>query len=437
MFVCNHCQKSTLKWSGKCPHCGEWNSLEERKEAKKEQKHTGRKQTTQSILKNPLENVHRLESTSKELDGVLGGGIVPGSLILLSWEPGIGKSTLALQMSQWYAEKGSNILYISGEEHIGQISARAQRLSVNHENIALLTGVVFEDIVATLSESSSDIVIIDSLSVISSELIEWSPGSISQIRIMTEILMGIAKKQNKSILLIGHVTKDGSISGPKSLEHLVDVVLFLEWVRTEDYRILRSFKNRFGSADNIGLFRMQESGLIDIPNPWIEFIDQTNEKHPGSALTFSIEGNRPLLIEIEALTTYTKFGYPKRSTRGVQGSKLDLILAVMSKYTKEKLESSDVYINIGRGLTVQDTGIDLAMVAAIMSSKKNIPLWRKIFLWEVSLTGRIKPVFMMERRLLEAEKLGFFDVVLPVQYEGKIPPNLRVERVENLENFHI
>lgn len=437
MFVCTNCSQSTLKWTWKCPNCGTWNTLEEKTEGKKEQKHTGKKRETSALLKNVSLEIQRMQSTSKELDGVLGGGIVPGSLILLSGEPGIGKSTLALQMSEWYAEKWSHILYISGEEHIWQISARAERLWVSHENIAILTGVLFEDIVATINESKSNIIIIDSLSVISSELIEWSPGSISQIRIMTEILMAIAKKQEKSILLIWHVTKDGTISGPKSLEHLVDVVLFLEGVRTENYRILRSFKNRFGSAENIWLFRMDEDGLIDIPNPGVEFIDQTNEKHSGSALAFSIEGNRPILIEIEALTTYTKFGYPKRSTRWIQTTKLDLILAVMSKYTKEKLESSDVYINIGRGLTVQDTGIDLAIVAAIMSSKRSIPLGRKLYIGEVSLTGRIKPVFMMERRLLEAEKLGFLDVVIPKQYEWKIPSTLKVERMENLEDLHL
>jgi DNA repair protein RadA/Sms len=374
MFICSTCHTSHLKWAGKCPSCGAWNSLEESKVDKKTSKATWKAKTTEKIQVLMGDGLSRLSSTSRELDGVLGGWLTPGSLILLSGEPGIGKSTLALQMSQWYAETGSQILYVSGEEHLGQISARAHRLGVTHENIELLTWAVFEDIVATINSSEQDIIIIDSISVLSSDLLEWSPGSISQIRTMTEILMSIAKKSRKSILLIGHVTKDGSISWPKSLEHLVDVVLFLEWVRTENYRILRSFKNRFGSADNIWLFRMEEGWLIDLPNPGLEFIDQENMSLSGSALTFTIDGNRPLLVEIEALTTHTKFWYPKRSARGVPIGKLDLILAVMEKFTSIKLESSDVYINIGRGLSLADPGIDLAIVAAIMSSKKSLHL---------------------------------------------------------------
>jgi DNA repair protein RadA/Sms len=435
MFICSVCHTSHLKWAWKCPGCGAWNSLEESKLDKKTAKSTGNAKSTEKIQLPTTDGLKRLESTSRELDGVLGGGLTPGSLILLSGEPWIGKSTLALQMSQWYAETWSAILYVSGEEHIGQISARAHRLGVTHENIELLTWAVFEDIVATINSTQRDLIIIDSISVLSSDLLEGSPGSISQIRTMTEILMSIAKKSQKSILLIGHVTKDGSISGPKSLEHLVDVVLFLEWVRTESYRILRSFKNRFGSADNIWLFRMDEDGLVDLPNPGLEFIDQENTTLSGSALTFTIDGNRPLLVEIEALTTHTKFWYPKRSARGIVIGKLDLLLAVMEKFTAIKLESSDVYINIGRWLSLSEPGIDLAIVAAIMSSKKEIPLGRTLYLGEVSLTGLVKPIYMLDRRLMEAEKLGFSHVVIPAGYEWKIPKWLTVSRVKNIKEL--
>lgn len=435
MFICSSCHTSVLKWSGKCPQCDSWNTLEESKVDKKTAKSTWSARTTTKIQAPTVNGIVRLSSTSSELDGVLGGWLTPGSLILLSGEPGIGKSTLALQMSQWYAEKWSKILYVSGEEHIGQISSRAHRLSVIHEDIELLTWAIFEDIVATINSSDRDIIIIDSISVLSSDLLEWSPGSISQIRTMTEILMWIAKRSKKSILLIGHVTKDGSISGPKSLEHLVDVVLFLEWVRTESYRILRSFKNRFGSADTIGLFRMEEDGLIDIPNPGLEFIDQENTTLSGSALTFTIDGNRPLLVEIEALTTHTKFWYPKRSARGIMTGKLDLLLAVMEKFTTIKLESSDVYINIGRGLSLSEPGIDLAIVAAIMSSKREIPLGRTLYLWEVSLTWLVKPIYMLDRRLTEAVKLWFTDVVIPVSYEWKIPSWLNIKKIRNIKEL--
>jgi len=380
-------------------------------------------------------------SLSGELDSVLGGGLSAGSLILLSGEPGIGKSTLALQMAEWY---GSNeqwcasearVLYVSGEEHVAQISARARRLWVKSAAIDIVTESDFDSIVTTIERSTAEIVIIDSLSVLSSNSIEGSPGSVSQIRIMTEMCMNIAKKMRKSIILIGHVTKDGSIGGPKSLEHLVDVVLFLEGVRTENYRILRALKNRFGPTDNVWLFRMEESWLIDIPNPGMEFIDPESSTLAWSALTFTIEGNRPLLIEIEALTTYTKFWYPKRSARWVSQGKLELLIAVMSKFTSIKLESSDVYLNVARGLTLSEPWVDLACIAAIISSKKESPLWKTIYLWEVSLTGSLKPVYMLDRRLAEATKLWFTHAIIPASYEGKIPKGLEVKRIKNVKEL--
>ena len=456
MYICSSCHASTPKWVGKCPSCGEWNTLEESKlDMKKWKRVSGRQIEVWKIQLGPDLLIEKMTSSSPELDNVLGGGITPWSLILLSGEPGIGKSTLALQMSQWYAENreqwtenneqwtgdvsskrgssnintGIEVLYVSGEEHIGQISTRAKRLWVTSENISLISESNFDDILATLERHSAQLIIIDSLSVLSSERIDGSPGSISQIRIMTEILMNLAKKTNKSILLIGHVTKDGSISGPKSLEHLVDVVLFLEGVRTENYRLLRAFKNRFGSTENVGLFRMEESGLVDLPNPWLEFINPENTKLSGSALTFTLEGNRPLLIEIESLTTYTKFGYPKRSSRGISQGKIDLLIAVMSKFTKTKLENYDVYLNVGRGISLSEPGVDLACIAAMLSSRLDISLGRTIFLGEVSLTGIVKTVYFLEKRLSEALKLGFTRIVIPAQYNGNIPVWVEVVRI--------
>ena len=436
MFVCNSCHAHTLKWAGKCPNCGEWNTLEEGKnETRMAKKITGKARATHKIIPWEWGWFLQFSSMSSELDGVLWGGLTPWSLVLLSGEPGIGKSTLALQMSQWYAEKWKKVLYISGEEHIGQISARALRLRVSHTDIDIITENHFDDILATIKTTDIDIIIIDSLSVLSSESLDGTPGSTMQIRTMTEILMDIAKSLNKSILLIGHVTKDGSISWPKALEHLVDVVLFLEWVRTENYRILRALKNRFGPTDTVWLFRMEEHGLVDIPNPWLEFIDASTSKLPWSALTLTLEGNRPLLIEIEALTTYTKFWYPKRSSRGIAQAKLDLLIAVMMKFTEVKLESYDVYLNIGRGFSLTEPGVDLACMAAMMSSKSGKSLWDTIYLGEVSLTGVVKNVYFLEKRILEAVKLGFTHIVIPAQYTGNLPKWVEYTKIASVKDL--
>jgi DNA repair protein RadA/Sms len=438
MFICSACQQTSPKWSGKCLHCNAWNTLvEQKKDLKKS------KLTTQSARE--LENLwhstetssetfSRMKSSSWELDGVLGGGMSSGSLILLSGEPGIGKSTLALQMAEWYAPI-TPVLYVSGEEHTGQIRARAQRLWVHHENISLLSESDFDAVYATIESSDAKLIIIDSLSVLSSSSIEGSPGSISQIRIMTEMCMHLAKKYQLSIILIGHVTKDGSISWPKSLEHLVDVVLYLEGIRTENYRILRTFKNRFGPTDAVGLFRMDEDGLKDLQNPGLEFISHDREHLSWSALTFALEGNRPILIEIEALTTYTKFWYPKRSTRGINQNRLDLLIAVLTKFTSIKLENFDTYINISRWLTITETGVDLACIAAIASSRKNFSLKNTLWLWEVSLTGIIRPILMLEKRLKECQKLGFSTVVIPASYEGKIPAWLNCTHIAHIRDL--
>lgn len=443
MFICSNCHAASPKWTGKCPNCGEWNTFTESNIQKSKLKAWGGKilETTKIDTHAHATGIERYMSMSGELDSVLGGGLTVGSLILLSGEPGIGKSTLALQMAEWYGNneqwktRETRVLYVSGEEHIAQISARARRLWVTSDAIDIVTESDFDSIVTTIERSSAEIIIIDSLSVLSSNSIEGSPGSVSQIRIMTEMCMNIAKKMRKSIILIGHVTKDGSIGGPKSLEHLVDVVLFLEWVRTENYRILRALKNRFGTTDNVWLFRMEEGWLIDIPNPGMEFIDPESSELAWSALTFTIEGNRPLLIEIEALTTYTKFWYPKRSARWVSQGKLELLIAVMSKFTTIKLESSDVYLNIARGLTLSEPWVDLACIAAIISSKKESPLWKTIYLWEVSLTGSLKPVYMLDRRLAEAAKLWFTHVIIPASYEGKIPKWMEVKRLKNVKEL--
>ncbi len=378
------------------------------------------------------ETMVRSPISSKELSNVLGGGLVPGSFILLSGEPGIGKSTLALQIADWYARNGTSSLYISAEENVGQIASRAKRLGITNAEINLLSESVFEHIVQTIENDQSGLVILDSISVFQSLSIDSNSGTVSLIRAMAEALMQLAKRTKKAIIIIGHVTKDGSISGPKTLEHLVDTVLFLEGSRYENYRILRALKNRFGPTDEIGLFRMGEDGLSDIENPGLEFIDAERTKLIGSAVGMTIEGTRPLVIEIEALTTYTKFGYPKRSARGIPQGKIDLLLAVLSKYTDLKLESYDVYANIGRGLTVSEPGIDLALAAAIISSKKNLPLGNRLFLGEISLTGLVKHIYSLERRIDEAIKLGFDEIYYPATSKIKKKEGIKLVPVESI-----
>lgn len=302
---------------------------------------------------------------------------------------------------------------MSAEENVHQVSDRAHRLGIQNEHIRLFTAHALEDIIETIEKDQSELIIIDSVSMISSGNLAAQSGSITQIRYVTEVFMEFSKRTGRSIILIGHVTKEGTISGPKILEHLVDTVLFLEGSKYEDYRILRALKNRFGPTDEIGLFRMTEAGLIDIANPGLEFIDQENAHLSGSALGITLEGNRPIVIEIEALSTYTKFGYPKRSARGIPGGKIDLLIAVLSKWGNIKLESDDVYVNVARGLSISEPGIDLATVAAIISSKKNIPLGKHVFLGEISLTGIVKNIFGLQKRVDEAVKLGFQEIVIP------------------------
>ncbi|MDD5197963.1 MAG: DNA repair protein RadA [Candidatus Gracilibacteria bacterium] len=430
MFRCRECGATSQKWQGKCPTCGEWSTLDEETPISKSKKQaSGKTQEVFQIL--PFrESITKVQLRSNELNTVLGDGLTPGSLILLSGEPGIGKSTLALQIADWYSGKGNTAVYVSAEENIHQISDRAHRLGIANEHIRIFTAHTLEDILETLEKDTSGLIVIDSISMISSLDVSSQSGSITQIRYVTEVFMEFSKRTGRSIILIGHVTKEGTISGPKILEHLVDTVLFLEGSKYEDYRILRALKNRFGPTDEIGLFRMAENGLVDIANPGLEFIDKENEHLSGSALGITLEGNRPIVIEIEALSTYTKFGYPKRSARGIQNGKVDLLIAVLSKWSDTKLESYDVYVNVARGLSISEPGIDLATVAAIISSKKNKPLGRRIFLGEISLTGVVKNIFGLQKRVDEAVKLGFTEIVLPKNSGIKTKKGASVQLIE-------
>jgi DNA repair protein RadA/Sms len=366
---------------------------------------------------------------SVELASVLGGWLVRGSLTLLSGEPGIGKSTLTLQLAEWCASEVTPVLYVSGEEGEEQIAGRAHRLGINNRHIHFLHGEVVENIIATLQSSPHPIVIIDSVSVMYSDTQGGVSGGVAQLRSIAEIFMHFAKTTNTAVILIWHVTKDGDLAGPKTLEHLVDTVLFLEGDRYQSYRILRALKNRFWPTDAIWLFEMGESGLRDLKNPAAGILQSSPQI--GSALTIALEGNRPIVLEIEALTHSTRFPYPKRSSRGIVTSKIELLLAALWKFGRVNLDGDDVYLNVGHGLSVGEPGVDLAVIAALLSSDLKKPTQHHLFLWEISLTGSIKPVAHIEKRLEEAEKLGF--KVVHVSKSQACKPRKKIQIIYHID----
>ncbi len=410
MYICNNCWNESLKWTGQCNFCKEWNTLVEFKEAKLKSTKNWSIKTLENIWENAVFE-EKITTKSSELNNLLSWGLTIWGVVLLSGEPWIWKSTLALQLSSWVDKK---IVYVSGEETSSQISSRYKRLWITTNTTSLLCDNNLENILSTLQNNHSDLIIIDSISVIYSNEISWVAGSISQVRYCAESLVSFAKQTNTSMIIIWHVNKDWNLAGPKTLEHLVDTVLYFEWEKYDDLRILRSLKNRFGSTWEIAIFKMVETGLVDLANPWMEFISQENNNAIWTSLSITLEWTRPILVEVESLTTYTKFGYPKRSSRWVNTSKLDLIVAVLGKYSNIKLDSYDVYVNIVRWLQVGEPWIDLAIASCIISSKANKAIPRDtIFIWEISLTGHIKSCLKIERRIKEAVKLGFKNIVIP------------------------
>lgn len=431
MYICNNCGNESLKWTGQCSFCKEWNSLVEFKESKnKSGNNSGIKKELIKISNSVSKNEERIITKSNELNNLLWWWITTGSIILLSGEPWIGKSTLALQLGN-LIEK--NIIYISGEENENQIISRANRLNIKSNNISLLCENNLENILETLKNTKSDLIVLDSISVITSENASGTAGSISQVKEVAEKIVDFWKTTNTTVVIIWHVNKDGNLAWPKTLEHLVDTVLYFEWERYEEIRILRSLKNRFGSTGEIAIFKMWEHGLSDLANPGLEFISsENNDKTIGSSLSITIEWTRPIVVEIESLTTYTKFGYPKRSTRWIANGKLDLILAVLWKYSRVNLDSYDVYVNIVRWIKVDEPWIDLSIWASIISSKlaKSIPR-NTIFIWEISLTWRIKNCFHLEKRVKEAIKLWFENIVIP-DIDIKLKEKVNLIKIKNI-----
>lgn len=410
-FFCQNCGTQYFKWQGQCNACKEWNTIVEevvQKEEKNSWKPTSEVKKAQKPLRiKDIDSTQeiRLNTSDGELNRVLGGGLVPGSLTLLGGEPGIGKSTLLLQISLKLPYK---TLYVSGEESQKQIKMRAERIENRYENCFILTETKTQNIFKQIKEMEPQVVIIDSIQTLHTDYIETTAGSISQIRECTAELIQFAKETNVPVLLIGHITKDGTIAGPKILEHMVDTVLQFEGDRNHVYRILRSLKNRFGSTAEIGIYEMQGSGLREVANPSEILISHKDEELSGTAIASTLEGMRPLMIEIQALVSTAVYGTPQRSTTGYNAKRLNMILAVLEKRAGFRLGAKDVFLNVTGGISVDDPAIDLAVVAAILSSNEDIPVGKDFcFAGEVGLAGEIRPVNRVEQRILEAEKLGF------------------------------
>ncbi len=411
-FFCQSCGTQYSKWQGQCNACKEWNTIVE-EVIQKEEKTTWKpitcevKKVSKPLRINEIDATQevRMNAGDGEFNRVLGGGIVPGSMILLGGEPGIGKSTLLLQVSLKLPYK---TLYVSGEESQKQIKMRAERITTVANNCFILTETKTQNIFKQIQEIEPEIVIIDSIQTLHTDYIDSSPGSISQIRECTAELIKFAKETNVPVLLIGHITKDGSIAGPKILEHMVDTVLQFEGDRNHVYRILRSLKNRFGSTAELGIYEMLGSGLREVSNPSEILISHKNEELSGTAIASTLEGMRPLMLEIQALVSTAVYGTPQRSTTGYNAKRLNMILAVLEKRAGFRLGAKDVFLNVTGGISVDDPAIDLAVVAAILSSNEDIPVGKDFcFAGEVGLSGEIRPVNRVDQRIQEAEKLGF------------------------------
>jgi DNA repair protein RadA/Sms len=434
IFACQNCGFQSPKWQGRCPDCQKWNSFSEESQiAPSKASGITASRHAHKII-NPvikLTEHHAPENTRlpirfPDLNTVLGGGMKIGSLILLSGEPGIGKSTLTLELCHEAVKANQSVLYISGEESGEQIASRATRLKVQAENISLFSETNLENILNQLDLLQPQFLVIDSIQVMYSLEIPSLAGSISQIRYCTEKLMEICKSRQITCLIIGHVNKEGELAGPKVLEHLVDTVLFIEGERHQHLRIIRGLKNRFGSTNEIAIMEMTEHGLEELSNPSEIFLQGRKKGAIGSAITVTLEGSRPLVLEVQALTNTTIFGYPKRTASGFDINRLQLLGAVIQKYLKMPLNSQDIFVNVVGGFKLQEPSVDLSLAMAIMSSYKKIPLPEKtIFLGEIGLSGELRPASHIEKRIKEGEKLGFETIVTaaspkPFKSTGKI-----------------
>lgn len=415
VFFCQNCGHEESKWLGQCPACREWNTFVEEKVASVKQGTARQVKEAEVVALSgvSVDEDTRVRTGIEELDRVLGGGIVPGSLVLVGGDPGIGKSTLLLQVCQRLSQE-REILYISGEESLAQIKLRANRMGTFKDNLLLLCETNLEIIRSVIEKRRPQVVVIDSIQTMYSEEVASAPGSVSQVRESTNIFMQLAKGLGISIFIVGHVTKEGTVAGPRVLEHMVDTVLYFEGDRHASYRILRGVKNRFGSTNEIGVFEMRQEGLQEVANPSEYMLSGRPENSSGSVVACSMEGTRPILIEIQALVCQSNFGMPRRTAAGTDYNRVNLLMAVLEKRIGLHLSNYDAYVNIAGGIKMNEPAIDLGIVMALISSYKNRPIDEKMIVFgEVGLSGEVRAVSMPEQRVAEAKKLGFDICVLP------------------------
>ena len=430
VFVCNECGYESSKWLGKCPSCGSWNSFFEEKviDTKKTASGTNKPRAeVQKLNEVVKKKTNRIKTNVEELDRVLGGGFVEGSLVLLGGEPGIGKSTLILQICN-SLQMDDPILYVSGEESADQIKIRADRLGTTRDNILFLSETDIDNVEVALENTGAKFVIIDSIQTMYSDEITSAPGSVSQVREITARIMKMCKMTGITTIIIGHVTKDGNIAGPRVLEHMVDTVLYLEGERYFSYRILRGVKNRFGSTNEIGMFEMEDKGLVEVKNPSELLISEREGNPTGSVIVVSIEGTRALALELQALATPTIFGLPRRNASGIDYNRLTLLMAVLEKRASMNFSSQDVYINLVGGIKVSEPALDLGIVIAAASSFKNVSIPDDVaVIGEVGLTGEVRSVGLIDRRIKEVEKLGYKKVIIPESNKKLLKEKYRLD----------
>lgn len=420
-FTCSNCGATYNKWQGRCGNCGQWNTLVEQVEVTTATAgSSGKKLETKSVTAARKTSTPRLSSGIKEVDEVLGGGFVAGSVNLLAGQPGIGKSTILLQIAH-SAAKRIKVLYVSGEESTQQIAMRAERLKTEDKNLQLAVSTVANDIAATISSGSYDLVIVDSIQTVAVNEVASAAGNVSQITNSTQLLTAAAKGSDTALVLVGHVTKEGSIAGPKLLEHMVDVVLQLEGDRYGGFKILRGIKNRYGSTNEAGIFQMTDVGMIAVDNPSAALLAE-RQVSDGSVVHATMEGSRPLLVEVQALVNPTNYGYPKRTASGIDLNRVNLLVAMLERRTKLKLADKDIYVNIVGGIRLSEPAADLAVCMAIASAAKGMQLKKNAVVFgEVGLSGEVRHVPFVEKRIAEAKKLGFDAAIGPNIHGGKKP----------------
>lgn len=439
-FFCQNCGYESSKWMGQCPACHEWNSFVEEPVIKSPHA-TG--QSVRRVDRPPVsideikgDKEERFTTDIEEFDRVLGGGIVPGSLTLVGGDPGIGKSTLLLQVCKQLSDTGREVLYISGEESLSQIKMRADRIGTFQKQFRLLTEINLDIIAQTVKKEKPDVVVIDSIQTMFNEQVNAAPGSVSQVRESTAVLLQLAKGENIAILIVGHVTKEGTVAGPRVLEHMVDTVLYFEGDKQDIYRILRGGKNRFGSTNEIGVFEMEEGGLKEIKNPSEYMISGKPQGASGSVVTCCMEGTRPMLMEVQALVCDTNFQIPRRQATGCDFNRMNLLIAVIEKRIRIPLGHEDAYINFAGGMKITEPATDLAVVMALVSSYKNTPVDDKMIVFgEVGLSGEVRGVSMVKQRVLEAKKMGYTSCMVPYTNYKQLADikDMKIHPVKNIK----